>query len=404
MWQLAPNLRSPNRWLGKSLRTAALAFVTAHCLWAGSPSRPQPSVSIDLRQFGVRFMSNADYAHGDRELRALRSYDLRIRMIEAWDFGVKAEFISDRVLVVYHTRNSEDNNLAGHEPQRALQLEALFFDAENGAFIRKEAWPTRVRVGGFEAEARIFPVHTGQFIVCALDKLMLYGTDYSLLHEKQLQTLHWGDYRRIQVLPTGHQLFLDEKLSGHQKYSRLDVDSLQPLNTPADLLDPNWGDTASEHDLYPSYISPGFQARASWPPKYQHATLARKYHITDCPMSSFPLDQEQVLWKGDCGFTVDQGSTFLWERRIVPEGVYAGSEGFTVRNLCGNEFVLGYAAFGRWKLDNVRLSKNGTWLVYDVPSRKVIFSVDQPGNVLALSPDGSKLAAMNGRMNIYKIR
>lgn len=383
---------------------AVLALVPSACAWAGSPDRPLPYSSIDLHQLGVHFMSNADYARGDAKLRALGSYDLRMRMIISWDFGVKAEFLNDTVLVVYYTRNSEDNNLAGQEPQRALQLEAWFFDAQNGALIRKEEWPTRVRVALFEAEARIFPVHNGRFIVCALDKLMVYGPDYTLLHERQLRTLKWGDSRSIQVLPGGRQIFLVDDFSGHVTYSRLDADSLQPLDTPADLLDPDQGDMASEHALYPRYTSPGSSAPASRAPKYQYGSLARKYHITDCAMSSLPLVEEQVLWVGDCGFTVDEGSTLRWERRIAPDGVYGGLDGSVVRNLSGQEFALGYQAFGRWKLDNVRLSKKGTWLVYDVLTRKVVFSIDQPGNVLALSPDGSRLVAIYGAINIYKIR
>src|SRR5262249_5810228 len=84
-----------------------ISFPASVWLWANGPSSPQPSVSIDLRPYGLQPMSDADYKRGDAELQALGSYEPRMRLIESWDIHIKGVFLSNEVLAVYYTRGGE---------------------------------------------------------------------------------------------------------------------------------------------------------------------------------------------------------------------------------------------------------------------------------------------------------
>ncbi len=357
---------------------------------AHGSKQPQPYVSIDLQRFGFHPMSDTDFKHGDAELRSLGSYDLRMRMMESWDIGAKAVFLNDHILAVFYTVGKE----AAKETALGPHLEALFFDVGNGMLLKKLEWPTRLRLGHddlLDAEARIYPVHKGMFIVCALDKLMLYADDFSLLFEKQLRTPQWGDSRSVQVLPSGNEILLREEVSGKVTYSWFDVADFQPIPRGPEVQA-----GARRHSLYPARIYPNFPG---------HAESAKKYHVSDCPMDSMTLAQDQVLWYGTCGFNVNQGADTLWERRIS-DHVDGGLGNAAHSNLFGTRFVLNYAVTGRFVLDGVRLSKEGTFLVYDVPNRALVFSLDNPRvhyTGAALSPDGSKLAVLNIRVDIYRI-
>jgi hypothetical protein len=272
------------------------------------------------------------------------------------------------------------------------QLEAFFFDVRTGALLKRLEWPSRVRVGHddlLDSEARIYAARDGRFIVCASDKLMLYGPVFNLLHEKQLQPLQWGDERSVQVLPGGSQIFVREQAAGRREYSWLAVDDLRSVPAPNGVFNQVEGQVASEEYLYPAVISPTWKGDVA---------IAQKHHISNCPMHSLPLAEDQVLWSGDCGFTVNQGTTKLWERR-TEDGIY--SNGPREGNLPGSRFVLHYAG-RRSELDGVRLSKKGTLIVYDLLTRKPVFSLD--GYIaLALSPDGSRLAVGGGVVHIFRI-
>jgi hypothetical protein len=338
-------------------------------------------------------MSEADYKRGDAELRALGSYEPRMRLIESWDIDIKAVFVGNEILAVYYTRGGEGISHNVKELAAAPQLEAFFFDAQTGALLKTQEWATRARVGHddfIDPEARIYAAHDGRFIVYALDKLMVYGPDFTLLYEKQLQSLRWRDDRSVQVLPGGTQIFLREKVAGRRTYSWLAVDGLRPVPAPEGVLDQEGGKVASEKSLYPGGIVPTWKGDVA---------IAQKYHISDCSMGSLPLADDQVLWSGNCGFIVNRGSTQLWERR-VNESFYENAS--PERNLPGSRFVLHYGAYHRSELDGVRVSKKGTLIVYDLPTRRPVFSLDRY-MALALSPDGSMLAVGGGVVHIFEI-
>jgi len=331
----------------------------------------------------------------DAELRALGSYDQRMQMIESWDVSLKAEFLSDDVLVVYYTGNG--NSVPdSKEPSGGLRLVALFFDSRSGALSKKLEWTTRVRVGRndfIDPEARLYAAHNRQFIVYASDNLMVYGSDFSLLYEKSLQPLRWRDDRSVQVLPGGKQIFVEEKVAGSVKHSWFAVDGLRPVPTPPGVLRQAGGVVASETSLYPGGIVPTWKGDVA---------AAEKYHISDCPMSPLSLARDQVLWSGYCGFTVNQGASNLWVRRIGDEAAPAQNDE-PRRNLPGNRFMLNYVVGHRSKLDDVHLSKKGTLIVYDVATCQPVFSMEGLGG-MALSPDGSQIAAFkNAMIQIYRI-
>lgn len=368
-----------------------LVLVTSPSYLPAQRSKSQEApLSIDLRHFGFQPISERDFKRGDAELFATKNYDQRMQLMETWDDHTKTAFLSNHILAVYHSRQQV--------------LEAMFLNAQNGALLRKQEWPVRIRHASsdlLDSEARIYPVKDDKFVVCAGDKLTLYSLDYKVLHEMAVPTKGWQDRWSVQVLPGGDQIFLRRELGGKVEYSWLDVDSFRVIHTEPGIRTPNFdvrgGVLASEHFVFADKI---YSATDT--------SHAEAYPPGDCPrgVSDLTLGQDQLLKYGDCGFNVFKGTAKLWGRGSNdPKRI---AHGFAERNLSGTRFLLNYVGDRRSVIDGVAISEDGTFLVYDVIAQKLVFSLSNQklswDNTAALSPDGTKLAVLNGAsVRIFRI-
>lgn len=155
--------------------------------------------------------------------------DFTLSKLEALDPNIRIRFISNDVVVVYHTKEEgKDWRTASR------QLEAFFISAKDGRLLSKREWPTEARRSGsdlLDSESRLIPLSDGRFLVFANHTMLLYGSNLELLRQKKLEPSTSGDLWSAQSVASGHKIFLRHQSASEQQtvYFWIDPDTLLPL-------------------------------------------------------------------------------------------------------------------------------------------------------------------------------
>lgn len=361
---------------------------------------PKPQLSVNLQQFGFRVISDQQWAALDQRI----SRAPRPSLLESLDLHARIEFLSNSVLVVYRSQQLAQDSTH----QLRVKLRAFFLDTGSGAMLDEESWPSRLRYSQsdqIDSEGRIMPLKDGEFLVHAADKLMLFSRNFRLKWTRDLETRGRGEKWSIQPLVGGTEVFVRHESENEVEYSWRTIDSfesVQGLSFDASNYLSKTGALATTQSLF------------SFDKRYPVSTKDSP-HFISCPFpscklySSLILNGDEILESARYGFAVlsSDGQHTLWSKRTTQsDGV---SPTLLGRSLDGDSFFLAFESYrGSSKLDGIRLSENGTLIVYGPRKKEPVFvstnRESQWENGAALSPDGSKLALLKGTtLELYSL-
>lgn len=304
-----------------------------------------------------------------------------------------------------------------------LWLQALFVDPATGQLRARHEWPT------FSDRARVAPATCGKFVVVTPDKLILYSPEIRPLKELDLDVgldATRGDWN-ARSSPGGKYLVID--YGPHSNENDLRgfpgaVTEFELIDTETLRLVRNWTDRgfggihpfqwldngeiiATSGNSGSTVIGPPggpwrtFQA--SWPPR------------CGPNLEKMPISDEAIF--GGNKVSIDRWcySLTLTNGEILFAQQFADKEivRWLAASLGGQRFAIAVdrGRGGSWALDiGARYSLNRI-MVYDVPSRRWIFTLGggkqgiKSISGLALSPDGARLALINqdGILELYAI-
>ena len=186
------------------------------------PSLTKPRIVIDLAKFG--------WAPPPSESNRSFFKDISIEKLEALDDHTKIAFLSEDLLVAYHTKQEGKNwRTAKHE------LEAFFIRTADGSLLATKLWPTSTRKDNFDftdSESRLIPLSAGRFLVHASGILMLYASNLELLNEKKLEPSRAIDLWAAQSIRGSSYIFLRHGFPSNLQatYSWLNPESLEAVH------------------------------------------------------------------------------------------------------------------------------------------------------------------------------
>lgn len=195
-------------------------------------SSPQPVVRIDLAKFG--------WMPAKTESNRAFFKDYSLAKLEALDPNTKISFLSDDVIVPYHTKQE------GQDWRTATrQLEAFFISAKDGSLLSMKRWPTVVRGSGSDlqdSEGRLIQLSNGRFLAFANHTMMLYGSNFELAAQKKLEPSSLSDLWSAQSVAGGHKIFLRHQSASDQEttYYWLASDTLLPIAQMPGVHGPNF--------------------------------------------------------------------------------------------------------------------------------------------------------------------
>ena len=134
-----------------------------------APSRPNWTVA--LKKYG--------WSPAESESNKSFFSDFTLAKLEAMDDNTRVRFVSDDVIVAYHTKRE------GSDWRTAIRhLEGFFISAKDGKMLSVKDWPTVVRGSNsdlIDSESRLIPLSKGRFLVLANKTMMLYGNNLGRL-------------------------------------------------------------------------------------------------------------------------------------------------------------------------------------------------------------------------------
>lgn len=351
---------------------------------------PVPRWVVDLRMYGW----HAPVFESDKVFFK----DLSLGKLEALDDKTRIIFVSNDVLVGYHTKKEGQNWRTADR-----KLEAFFLRAADGSLLSTKLWPTTIRkaMEAAESESRIVSLQNGRFLVVANGNLMIYSGDLNLIKERKLEPFGPSDFWGIQRVAAGHEIFLrHERLSDrHLTYQWIDAGTFQLLDEmPGDIMqgrDP----IASAKGLFLLSNSgireigiPGQERMICNDPLCREdgsqAYIAPQFLGISSMSGIGVLDPEHGL---------------LWSDSVGREDNYHRLQfGDVSPALAGERFAVCVWSDHKFVFDSVVLptAPKATVLVYNALRSKHVFAVtvnSKSGQFdYALSPDGKTLAIFDG--------
>ncbi|MGH9518205.1 MAG: hypothetical protein ACRD2D_01090, partial [Terriglobales bacterium] len=131
--------------------------------------------TVDLRSYGWR----GPITESNREFFR----DFTLEKLAAEDIRTKLLFISNDVLVAYHTK------VDGRDWRTAKRsLDGFFLKVGDGSLLARRQWPSVLRKDGSDAdtEARIVALQNGKILVISDGILMLYSDHLQLIDQHKL--------------------------------------------------------------------------------------------------------------------------------------------------------------------------------------------------------------------------
>ncbi|HEV2223719.1 MAG TPA: hypothetical protein VGR84_12020 [Candidatus Acidoferrales bacterium] len=329
--------------------------------------------------------------------------------LQALDDNTRILFVSDDLLVVYHTKQQGED---WHTATR--QLEAFFVNAKDGKLANVARWPSGLRKSSFDlldSESRIIVLHDGRFLVLANGTMMLYGSDLKLIKQKKLEPLDSTNLWAVQTVAAGREIFLrhESSLPLRVTYQWLDSDTFRVLSEMPGYQDHDFlvqaGVVAGENAVFFGGRSGIRMIRTDQPAKV----------ICDdqvCRGDGLPY----ALAAGSLGFSgrtgiavVDEDRGLVWSNTIPPQYSPNDFQFGRIRSaISGKRFAVWITAYHKTLLDGVEIRSSPTVFVYYVTNPKHVFALPLKswgGDFdFALSPDGTELAIFDGaRITLHLI-
>jgi hypothetical protein len=334
--------------------------------------------------------------------------DFNLEKLAAVNLSTELLFLSDDVLVAYHT------NQAGQDWRTAdRRLKACFFKTEDGSRFATREWPSTIRkdIQGSEAESesRIMSLRNGEFLVVAGGTLMLYSDSLHLIGEHKLEPLGRLDMWGVKGLAGGRAIFLrHERLRDPSfTYQWIDADTFQPLDEMTVPGIRGRGMSALEDGVYTDCEKAICLLRPSVPEK-----LICKDPLCRDSGANAEITPRLVGLSGRGGIGVlDVEQGMVWSDVVGPEDNYHGlSFGAITPSLSGNRFAVWVSAYRKYPFNFIQVHKgpDATVLVFNTLESKHVFAatIRSKGSdwTFALSPDGTKLATFDGvAVTVYKV-
>ena len=143
----------------------------------------RPNWTVALKNYG--------WSAAESESNKSFFSDYSLTKLEAMDDNTRIRFVSDDVIVAYHTKRE------GSDWRTATRhLEGFFISARDGKMLSVKDWPTVVRGSNsdlIDSESRLIPLSKGRFLVLASKTAMLYGNNLELIKQKKLDPSASGD-------------------------------------------------------------------------------------------------------------------------------------------------------------------------------------------------------------------
>lgn len=316
-----------------------------------------------------------------------------------------------QILVTFVTREAPAGLARREQPDEVLpfRIRALFIDSRTGQVRTTREWPTASEM------ARVAPAPGGKFVVITPGRLILYSPGLERLTDLDLPIDREGlrDVWRVKRSPRGKYLLIEYAPMTYEGRLEadwvIDTENLQVVRT--------WTtsggvflDSISDHGMI--VLTDGKIGRLGGP--FNWLCDARE---TYCRGGTF-LDNCTILAK-------DAPISVKWVYFVSPDGQLLFSEKYPE----GDLFREACSADGRRLAVAAYKAKGGIALldisphyilrrvmVYDIPSRRWIYTLDAkkqkikldpelPRRELALSPDGSLLGLITeeGVLKVYRV-
>jgi hypothetical protein len=391
----------------KSVSSRCLLIIVS-LLWFGSASQGRSSSSVPPPQWTAA-LKNYGWAPPRSESNKAFFKDFAPAKLQALDDNTRILFVSDDLLVVYHTKvQGQDWRTATRE------LEAFFVKAKDGSLVHARTWPSALRKSNsdlVESESRIIVLHDGRFLVLANGTMMLYGSDLKLIKQKKLEPFDSTDLWAAQAVAAGREVFLRHESSPPLRvtYQWLDSDTFRVLGEMPGFQDRGFSLKAAVvagQDAIFACLSSGIRmVRMD-----QSTKVICDDQVCRGSGTLYALATDLLGFSGRTGIAVmGEDSGVVWSKTIQPESNPNGWQFGSMRPANSRKrLAVWVTAYRRSLFDGVEVSSSPTVLVYDVTDQKRLLAVPvkrQSGDFdFALSPNGTELAIFDGaRITLHLI-
>ncbi len=302
---------------------------------------------------------------------------------------------NNTVVATFVAREGTDSKLSNRksaDEDSPLRLRAAYFSATSGKILATPSWPASSRF------AAIVAAHDGKVVTLTGNALILYSPDLKRLKELALPQSGRA-YMTGRASPTGKSVLFTGPEGTESAWIWVDTDDLQIVRS--------WQDTPLGRIAMTSCISwffkcePAVQVRGLTSNWKTIAPIADRHH----PGTSGFVDDDLLAIVGrTTAFLRPDGTKFVSQNKL-PEGCWWGGV-FTAAG--ERRFVIPSC---KLKGRNEPFDIGGSdellqILVYDAPYQEITYTLSikeakiKDMSLLALSPDGSKMAILNGE-SIY---
>jgi hypothetical protein len=306
---------------------------------------------------------------------------------------------NDTIIASFVTREGEPSvSVRGDSNSLPLRLRVVILDADKGRIIATRAWPTESRIAGIVA------AHDDQFVAQTANVLTSYSSALNELKKLKLpptdDPLDWSAHSS----PTGKSVLFvttDLQTSSAVQWAFVNTDDLKLVRL-WDEVQSGWVGISDTNIAMATCVwlrgcESTIQVRTL---NSEWKTVASASGHNE-PPPQFVTDDQFFLWANPARLIGVNGTTIFAEaipaRRCWWGSVYASSQGqrFIVPFCRQTGHVESLDLSGREELKEI--------LVYDAPFRGVSRRLEVKGkktigfSLVALSPDGSKLAVLNGQ-------
>jgi len=310
---------------------------------------------------------------------------------------------NNTIVVTFVTRDSRDNPKLSHRDgpgeSLPLRLRTVFVDAVSGLVKASPDWPAKSRL------ASIVAAHDGKFVAQTANELTLYSSDSAGLKElKKLQLperqeIEWGAHPS----PTGRNiLFVASNLTTHSAvhWIWVETDSLQVVRsweeTQSGWVGISDNKIAMTKCVWFYNCEPNVEVKGLNTEWKMIASANRK----NKPHPQF-VNDDLIFLLGNPTRLIQTDGKLVFSESVSSEGCWWGG---IYPSAGGQRFVIpscklkGHVEF----LDLGGYDELKRIIVYDAPFQGRSHALDVKGpkikelTLLAVSPDGTKLAILNG--------
>ncbi|WP_348260992.1 hypothetical protein P8935_14395 [Telmatobacter sp. DSM 110680] len=359
----------------------------------------QPRLTVSLTRYG--------WAPQKSDSDRIFFRDFSVNKLVALDLGTKLVFVSEDVLVVYSTvQKGSDWRTASR------QLEAYFIRASDGTLLTKKTWPSTIRkdLSDADSESRIIALENGRFLVDADGRLLLYGSNLSLIRELKLEPFGPTELWGVQSVASGREIFLRHESAVFSdtnlravNYEWRDATTFRLITSVIGDVDQGMGVRGAEDGAFIAWSSPSYSIfRPNQPPdKICSNPICNRVTINAVVSSNYLVVSSFLDGIG----VVDRQKGLLWFDTPSVEGSHKLAFGSVVAASTGNRFAIWISASKKCTFDSVLIRSSALFL-FDINNPRHIFEIPEHpgGGEFALSPRGKQLATFDDQgLHFYDV-